>query len=145
MAERSGLPLKGTQTEENLKRAFAHESQVNRRYLYFAQHADKEGHAEVAAVFRATAESETSHAHGTLQFLEQAGDPESGAPFGDTESNLQAAIAGESREAESLYPEMARIARAEGFEQIARWFEALAKAETSHVERFRRALRSLRR
>lgn len=135
--------LKGTQTEENLKAAFAHESQVNRRYLYFAQHADKEGYNDVAAVFRATAESETSHAHGTLQFLEEAGDPESGEPFGDTESNLRAAIAGEAREAETMYPEMARMAREEGFEEVARWFEALAKAETSHVNRFRRALETL--
>jgi len=135
--------LKGSRTEDNLRAAFAHESQVNRRYLYFAQHADKEGYNDVAAVFRATAESETSHAHGTLQFLEDAGDPESGEPFGDTASNLKAAIAGEAREAETLYPEMARVARAEGFEEIARWFEALAKAETSHVNRFRRALETL--
>ncbi|MBK1667666.1 rubrerythrin [Rhodovibrio sodomensis] len=135
--------LKGSQTEANLKAAFAHESQVNRRYLYFAQHADKEGYNDVAQVFRATAESETSHAHGTLQFLEDAGDPESGEPFGDTASNLKAAIAGEARESDAMYPEMARIARAEGFEEIARWFEALAKAEKSHVNRFRRTLDTL--
>lgn len=136
-------PLKGSQTESNLRRIFAHESQVNRRYLYFAQHADKEGYAEIAAVFRATAESETSHAHGTLRFLEQAGDPETGEPIGDTISNLRAAIASETHEAEHLYPEMAATARAEGFEDIAQWLEALSSAEVSHLARFRRALDSI--
>lgn len=137
--------LKGTQTEANLRHIFAHESQVNRRYLYFAQHADKEGLPEIAAIFRATAESETSHAHGTLRFLEQAGDPETGAPIGDTLSNLKAAIASETHEARDLYPRMAETARAEGFEDIAGWLDALSEAEVSHINRFKRALANFRR
>ena len=69
------MSLKGTKTEENLKAAFAGESQANRRYLYFAQKADIEGYNDVAAVFRSTAEGETGHAHGHLEFLEEVGDP----------------------------------------------------------------------
>ncbi len=135
--------LKGSRTEANLRRIFAHESQVNRRYLYFAQNAEKEGRGEIAGIFRAIAESETSHAHGTLRFLEQAGDPETGEPIGDTRANLRAAIASETEEARELYPRMAATARAEGFEAIAQWLEALSEAEVSHVDRFRRALESL--
>ncbi len=135
--------LKGSRTEVNLRRIFAHESQVNRRYLYFAQNAEKEGRREIAEIFRATAESETSHAHGTLRFLEQAGDPETGEPIGDTRANLRSAIASETEEARDLYPQMAATARAEGFEAIAQWLEALSEAEVSHVDRFRRALESL--
>ena len=69
------MSLKGTKTEENLKEAFAGESQANRRYLYFAQKADIEGYNDVATVFRSTAEGETGHAHGHLEYLEQVGDP----------------------------------------------------------------------
>ena len=137
--------LAGSRTEANLRAAFAHESQVNRRYLYFAQKADLEGLHEVAEVFRATAEGETSHAHGHLQFLEGSADPVSGEPFGPTAANLNAAIGGERRAAEDMYPEMARIAREEGFEQVAQWFEALVRAERSHAERFRRILETLKR
>ena len=76
--------LKGTNTESNLKAAFAGESQANRRYLYFAAKADVEGQNDVAAVFRSTAEGETGHAHGHLEYLEQVGDPATGLPFGPT-------------------------------------------------------------
>ena len=86
--------LKGSKTEENLKAAFAGESQANRRYLYFAQKADVEGYNDVAVVFRSTAEGETGHAHGHLEFLEVSGDPATGLPIGPTDSNLKAAIAG---------------------------------------------------
>ena len=86
--------LKGSGTEQNLKDAFAGESQANRRYLYFAQKADVEGYNDVASVFRSTAEGETGHAHGHLEFLEETGDPATGKPIGSTENNLQAAIAG---------------------------------------------------
>ena len=86
--------LKGTKTEDNLKAAFAGESQANRRYLYFAQKADVEGFNDVAAVFRSTAEGETGHAHGHLEFLEEVGDPATGEPIGSTSQNLKAAIAG---------------------------------------------------
>ena len=87
--------LKGTKTHENLLEAFAGESQANRRYLYFAQKADVEGYNDVAAVFRSTAEGETGHAHGHLEFLEATGDPATGLPIGSTAQNLKASIAGE--------------------------------------------------
>ena len=85
------MSLKGSKTEGNLKAAFAGESQANRRYLYFAQKADVEGYNDVAAVFRSTAEGETGHAHGHLEYLEQCGDPATGLPFGDTANNLKSA------------------------------------------------------
>jgi rubrerythrin len=135
--------LKGSKTEQNLKEAFAGESQANRRYLYFAQKADVEGHNDVSAVFRSTAEGETGHAHGHLEFLEAVGDPATGKPIGPTDKNLAAAIAGETHEYTDMYPGMARTARQEGFYEIADWFETLAKAEKSHAGRFQKALDSL--
>ena len=132
--------LKGTKTEENLKAAFAGESQANRRYLYFAQKADVEGYNDVAAVFRSTAEGETGHAHGHLEYLEEVGDPATGEPIGDTASNLKASVAGETHEYTDMYPGMAKEAREEGFDEIATWFETLAKAERSHAGRFQKAL-----
>ena len=134
------MSLKGTKTEENLKEAFAGESQANRRYLYFAQKADVEGFNDVAAVFRSTAEGETGHAHGHLEYLEACGDPATGEPFGDTIANLKSAIAGETHEYTDMYPGMAKSARDEGFDEIADWFETLAKAERSHANRFQKAL-----
>jgi rubrerythrin len=135
--------LKGTKTEDNLKHAFAGESQANRRYLYFAQKADVEGYNDVAAVFRSTAEGETGHAHGHLEYLEQVGDPATGEPFGPTKLNLKSAIAGETYEYTDMYPGMAKAARGEGFDEIADWFETLAKAERSHANRFTKALNEL--
>ncbi|MES2607948.1 MAG: rubrerythrin family protein [Pseudomonadota bacterium] len=132
--------LKGSKTEENLKAAFAGESQANRRYLYFAQKADIEGHNDVASVFRSTAEGETGHAHGHLEFLESVGDPATGLPIGNSVQNLKAAIAGETHEYTDMYPSMAKNAREEGFDEIADWFETLAKAEKSHAGRFQKAL-----
>ncbi|MGO9172285.1 MAG: rubrerythrin family protein [Rhodomicrobium sp.] len=132
--------LKGSKTEQHLKEAFAGESQANRRYLYFAQKADVEGFNDTAAVFRSTAEGETGHAHGHLEYLEEVGDPATGMPIGSTADNLAAAIAGETHEYTDMYPSMARTAREEGFEEIAEWFETLAKAEKSHAGRFQRAL-----
>ncbi len=137
------MSLKGSRTEENLKAAFATESQANRRYLYFAQKADVEGFSDVAAVFRSTAEGETGHAHGHLEYLETCGDPATGLPFGDTAGNLRSAIASETSESTDMYPGMARTAREEGFDDIADWFETLAKAERSHANRFQRALNDL--
>src|SRR5271170_3789078 len=110
--------LKNSRTEDNLKAAFAGESQANRRYLYFAQKADIEGFNDVAAVFRSTAEGETGHAHGHLEFMEVVGDPATGLPIGPTDSNLKAAIAGETHEYTDMYPGMARTAREEGFDEI---------------------------
>ena len=135
--------LKGTKTEDNLKAAFAGESQANRRYLYFAQKADIEGFNDVAAVFRSTAEGETGHAHGHLEYLEAVGDPATGLPIGPTPSNLKAAIAGETHEYTDMYPGMAKMARTEGFDEVADWFETLAKAERSHANRFQKALDAL--
>jgi rubrerythrin len=135
--------LKGSKTAQNLKDAFAGESQANRRYLYFAQKADVEGYNDVSAVFRSTAEGETGHAHGHLEYLEAVGDPATGEPIGDTSLNLKASIAGETHEYTDMYPGMARTARQEGFEEIADWFETLAKAEKSHAGRFQKALDTL--
>jgi rubrerythrin len=134
------MSLKGTKTEQNLKDAFSGESQANRRYLYFAQKADVEGYNDVAAVFRSTAEGETGHAHGHLEYLEEAGDPATGLPIGSTGDNLKAAIAGETHEYTDMYPGMAAAARDEGFDEIADWFETLANAERSHANRFQKAL-----
>ena len=84
--------LEGTKTHENLKEAFAGESQANRRYLYFAKVADVEGYPEVAGLFKDTADGETGHAHGHLDFLKQVGDPATGQPIGDTLKNLKSAV-----------------------------------------------------
>ena len=132
--------LRGTKTHENLKAAFAGESQANRRYLYFAKVADVEGYPEVAMNFRETAEGETGHAHGHLDYLKPVGDPATGLPIGDTATNLQAAIAGETHEYTDMYPGMAKTAREEGFAEVADWFETLAKAEKSHAGRFKKML-----
>jgi rubrerythrin len=137
------MQLKGSKTEQNLKDAFAGESQANRRYLYFASRADVEGFNDVAVVFRSTAEGETGHAHGHLDYLAVVGDPATGLPIGATNANLKAAIAGETHEYTDMYPGMAKAARDEGFEEIADWFETLAKAERSHANRFQKALDTL--
>jgi rubrerythrin len=137
------MELKGSKTENSLKEAFAGESQANRRYLYFASKADVEGYNDVAAVFRSTAEGETGHAHGHLEYLEAVGDPATGLPIGGTSDNLKASIAGETHEYTDMYPGMAKTARDEGFDEIADWFETLAKAERSHANRFQKALDNL--
>ena len=135
--------LKGSKTEQCLKDAFAGESQANRRYLYFANKADIEGQNDVAALFRSTAEGETGHAHGHLEFLESSGDPATGLPIGSSSQNLTAAVHGETHEYTDMYPGMAKIARDEGFDEIADWFETLAKAERSHANRYQKALDAL--
>ena len=137
------MSLKDSKTVENLKEAFAGESQANRRYLYFAKVADIEGYPEVASNFRETAEGETGHAHGHLDYLKVVGDPATGEPIGNTSLNLKAAIAGETHEYTDMYPGMVKTAREEGFEEIADWFETLAKAEKSHAGKFQRTLDSL--
>lgn len=137
------MGLKGSQTEQNLKDAFAIEAQTNRRFLYFANKADVEGHPDIAALFRGAAEGETGHALGHLEFLEASGDPVTGLPMGSTRENLQAALHSELEESAEMYPRMARQARAEGFDEIADWFEMLAKAEHSHAGRYQRALAKL--
>ena len=131
--------LTGTKTHQNLKDAFAGESQANRRYLYFAKVADIEGYPEVAGLFKDTADGETGHAHGHLDYLKQVGDPATGLPIGDTAKNLKSAVAGETHEYETMYPGFAKVAREEGFSDVAEWFETLAKAEKSHAGRFQKA------
>jgi rubrerythrin len=137
------MKLKGTKTHDNLKAAFAGESQANRRYLYFANKADVEGQPEVATLFRATAEGETGHAHGHLDYLAHVGDPATDLPIGSSAQNLKSAVAGETHEYTDMYPGMAKSAREEGFDEIADWFETLAKAERSHANKFQKALDTL--
>ena len=137
------MALKDSKTEQNLKDAFAGESQANRRYLYFASKADVEGYNDVASVFRSTAEGETGHAHGHLEYLEETGDPATGMPIGSTSDNLKASVAGETHEYTDMYPGMAKTAREEGFDEVADWFETLAKAERSHANRYAKALAEL--
>ena len=137
------MQLKGSKTHGNLKAAFAGESQANRRYLYFAAKADVEGQNDVAALFRSTAEGETGHAHGHLEYMESVGDPATDLPIGGLRANLKAAVAGETHEYTDMYPGMAKQAREEDFTEIADWFETLAKAERSHANRFQKALDAL--
>lgn len=135
--------LKGTKTHENLKHAFAGESQANRRYLYFARRADIEGYPDIGGLFRDTSEAETGHAFGHLDYLKEVGDPATGKPIGDTKKNLESAVEGETYEYTEMYPGFARTARQEGFEEIADWFETLARAEKSHAGRFTQGLNTL--
>lgn len=135
--------LKSTKTHENLKNAFAGESQANRRYLYFARRADIEGYPDVGGLFRDTSEAETGHAFGHLDFLKEVGDPCTGVPIGSTENNLKSAVEGETYEYTEMYPGFAKTARNESFEEIAEWFETLARAEKSHAGRFTKGLEGL--
>ena len=137
--------IKGTKTEENLKEAFAGESQANRRYLYFAQKADVEGYPDIAALFRSVAEGETGHAFGHFDFLAEGGvgDPATDLPVGPTEDNLKSAIHGETYEYTEMYPGFAKTARDEGFDEVAEWLETLARAEKSHAGRFTEGLESI--
>ena len=135
--------LAGTKTHENLKEAFAGESQANRRYLYFARQAKLEGHPEVEDLFQETAKGETGHAFGHMDFLAEVGDPATGEPVGDTAKNLASAVAGETYEFTAMYPGFAKTAREEGFEEIADWFATLARAEKTHAGRFKRSLDKL--
>jgi len=125
------MELKGSRTESNLKEAFAGESQARNKYTYFASVAKKEGYEQIAAVFLETAEQEKEHAKLHLQALNG---------IGDTMANLQAAAAGEHEETTDMYPRMAREAREEGFEAIARSFEAIGRIEKEHRERYQKLL-----
>ena len=135
--------LVGTKTGKNLKEAFTKSSEVHVRYLYFAQKADIEGYHDISAIFRLKAEGETGHAHGHLDFLAEVGDPVTGQAIGSTADNLKAAIASETCDYADTYPAMARTARDEEFDDIADWFETLAKAEKAHGGRFQKALDTL--
>jgi rubrerythrin len=135
--------LDGSKTHDNLKTAFAGESQANRRYLYFAQKADVEGYPDISALFRSVAEGETGHAFGHFDFLAEVGDPVTGVSVGPTQENLKSAIEGETYEYTEMYPGFAKTARDEGFEEISEWLEVLARAEKSHAGRFTSGLETL--
>lgn len=132
--------LAQSKTFKNLLEGFALESQANRRYLYFAEKARKEGLDEIANVFDETAEGEGGHSFGHFEFIELIMDPLTSKQLGDTETNLRVAIEGETYEFSELYPGFARTAREEGFDEIAEWFEFLARAEKSHAGRLQKAL-----
>jgi rubrerythrin len=135
--------LNGSRTHDNLKHAFAAESQANRRYMYFARRADIEGYPDIGGLFRDTAEAETGHAFGHMDFLKEVGDPVTGFALGATDANLKSAVEGETYEYTQMYPGFARTAREEGFTEIAEWFETLARAEKSHAGRFQKGLDNL--
>src|SRR4026208_1109043 len=128
--------LGGTKSHENLKNAFAGESQANRRYLYLARVAGIEGYPDVGGLFRDTSEAETGHAFGHLDFLKEVGDPVTGVAIGTTAKNLKSAVEGETYEYTEMYPGFAKTARDEGLSELAEWFETLAKAAKSHAGRF---------
>lgn len=133
--------IKGTRTEENLKTAFNMAAQTVLRYEYFAARAGIEGHNEVAMLFSSSAAGERGHARGHMEFLRR--DPVSGNASTSTRLNIQSAIAGETTKYHDIYPRMAEIAREEGLEEIAIWFETLAKAERAHANQFQKALNTL--
>jgi len=126
--------LKGSKTEQNLRDAFAGESQARNKYTYFASVAKKEGYEQIAAFFLLTAEQEKTHAKLHLKALNG---------LGDTLANLKAAAAGEHEEWTEMYPRMAQEARAEGFTELARIFDGLAKIEKEHEARYQALLENL--
>ncbi len=137
--------LKGSKTHDNLKDAFAGESQANRRYLYFAKVADVEGQPDIAGLFRDTAEGETGHAHGHLDYLKKVGDPATDVPIGEhRQEPRRRRSPARPTSTPQMYPGFAKSARDEGFEEIAEWFETLARAERSHAGRFQKGLDSIR-
>ena len=126
--------LKGSKTEQNLKDAFAGESQARNKYTYNASAAKKEGYEQIATIYLETAEQEKEHAKLHFKLLEG---------IGDTRANLQAAAGGENHEWTKMYPGMAKTAREEGFDDIARLFDGLAKIEKEHEARYNRLLKNL--
>jgi rubrerythrin len=135
------MSLTGSQTEANLRRAFGAESQAIARYRYFAQQADIDGQPDTAQMFRSVADGATGHALGHLEYLDThgAGDPATGLGLGSTEDNLRSAAAAEQNE-HSSYEGAARVARDEGFGEIADWFDGLARAAQSQAERLTAAI-----
>ena len=141
------MRIKGTQTEKNLLKSFAGESQARNRYTYFASKAKKEGFEQIAAFFDETAAQEKEHAKLFFKFLE-GGMVEITASFpagviGNTAENLLAAAEGEHEEWDLLYPEFARIADEEGFPKIATAFRLVASVEKRHEERYRKLLQNI--
>ena len=141
------MSIKGTLTEQNLLKAFAGESQARNRYVYAAKVARKEGYQQIAGIFEETAENEQVHARSFFKFLE-GGMLEITASYpagviGSTMENLKAAADGENEEWTDLYPEFERIAREEGFKEVAIAFKMIAKAEAAHEKRFRKLLKNI--
>ncbi|MEZ5264168.1 MAG: rubrerythrin family protein [Acidimicrobiales bacterium] len=134
--------LKGTKTHENLKEAFAGESQANRRYLYFAQKADVEGYPTWPRCSARSPRVRPARVR-ALRLPRRGRRPATGEPVGATEDNLKSAIAGETYEYTEMYPGFAKTAREEGFDEIAEWLETLARAEKSHAGRFAQGLESV--
>ena len=141
------MSIKGTETEKNLLKAFAGESQARGRYTYFAKQAKKEGYEQIAALFLETAEQEMQHAKRFFRFLE-GGEVEITATYpagtiATTAENLKAAAMGENEEYTDLYPEFARIASEEGFKEVASAFKTIAKVEQKHEERYLKLLKNI--
>ena len=137
------MELKNSKTAENLKEAFHGESMANRRYLYFASKADVEGYNDVSAVFRSTAEGETGHAFGHLEYLEQVGDPDTGEPIGGTQANLKSSIAGETYEVTTMYPDFMKVANTAGEQLSLVSLNYAYKTEQKHKSFYEKALASL--
>lgn len=140
--------LKGTKTEKNLLTAFAGESQARNRYTFFASQAKKDGYEQIAALFEETAENEKEHAKLFFKYLEGGMVEISGTfpagKIGTTAENLLASADGEHEEWSILYPEAAKTARAEGFEEIAKAFEEISKVESAHENRYRKLLENVK-
>lgn len=139
--------VKGTKTEQNLLKAFAGESQARNRYTYFASAARKEGFEQIANIFTETAENEKEHAKVFFKYLE-GGDVEITAvyPAGaikGTKENLQEAAAGENMEWTTLYQDFSKAAKEEGFPEVARSFEQIAKVEKFHESRYRKLINNI--
>jgi rubrerythrin len=140
--------LKGTRTEKNILTAFAGESQARNRYSYFSSQARKEGYVQIADIFEETANQEKEHAKRLFKLL-QGGEVQITADFpagviGDTAQNLEASAGGENHEHTSMYPGFAAVAREEGFDDIARIFEAIAVAEKQHEKRYLGLLKNIK-
>ncbi len=140
--------IKGSETEKNLLKAFAGESQARNRYTYFASTARKEGFEQISAIFTETADNEKEHAKIFFQYL-TGGDTEITAVYpagkiGGTEENLLSAADGEKMEWETLYPEFERIARKEGFKEVADSFKEIAEVEKEHEERYRKLFENVK-
>ncbi len=131
------MELKGSRTEKNLWEAFAGESQARNKYSYFASQADKEGYKQMAAIFLETADNEKEHAKRFFKFL-------MGGSVPDTVQNLLDAAEGELHEHSSMYPEFERIAREEGFDEIADVFREIGEVEEEHEKRYRALLENIK-
>lgn len=135
--------LRDTRTHANLRAAFAVDAQAVRMWEYFGRIAEIEGFPEVARTFRELAESQAVNAHGHLDFLMGAGEPLVGLPLGETAQNVRAAVAVQQHDAAEVLPDMARTARAEGFMDIASWFDTMVLSRRHHEGRLTDALAAL--